>query len=416
MSNWREQLQPASFRGVPFECMSDSSPAGRRVQVHEFVQRDQPYPEDLGRVTRIFTVSALLAGDDCLDKRDALLAALDEPGPGELILPTWGAMQATALPATVNNSRSEGGVVWVDLQFVESGERGYPVATPATDAQLGMSADDVLDSGTSWFEEAMAVVDTARVNISAMQSSVAGAYGLVTGTIGTITGVVASAGDLVNMVLNAPAALVMAVRGGVGSVRASLQGIDPGQAIANLRSAAGGSRSMSAVNPAGGAQTVAAVQAVNELARTAALAVALDAASQLPAQRPASQVDVALPVWQQAQQPLVRPQALYLPDVLAARDVLDDALWAALQGWGGRPPLGMFTALQDARAKARRHLAQAASAAVPLVQITPPAMLPALVLAHRQWGDATRAAEIVQRNRLNHPGFVPPQPLQVARE
>ena len=416
MSNWREQLQPASFRGVPFECMSDSSPAGRRVQVHEFVQRDQPYPEDLGRVTRIFTVSALLAGDDCLDKRDALLAALDEPGPGELILPTWGAMQATALPATVNNSRSEGGVVWVDLQFVESGERGYPVATPATDAQLGMSADEVLDSGTNWFEEAMAAVDTARVNISAMQSSVAGAYGLVTGTIGTITGVVASAGDLVNMVLNAPAALVMAVRGGVGSVRASLQGIDPGQAIANLRSAAGGSRSMGAVNPAGGAQTVAAVQAVNELARTAALAVALDAASQLPAQRPASQVDVALPVWQQAQQPLVRPQALYLPDVLAARDVLDDALWAALQCGGGHPPLGMFTALQDARAKARRHLAQAASAAVPLVQITPPAMLPALVLAHRQWGDATRAAEIEQRNRVNHPGFVPPQPLQVARE
>ena len=32
-----------------------------------------------------------------------------------------------------------------------------------------------------------------------------------------------------------------------------------------------------------------------------------------------------------------------------------------------------------------------------------------------QWGDATRAAEIVQRNQVPHPGFVSPQPLPVAR-
>lgn len=62
---------------------------------------------------------------------------------------------------------------------------------------------------------------------------------------------------------------------------------------------------------------------------------------------------------------------LYAPDVLAARDVLDAALWDALQGGNGRPPLDVLKALQDARVKARRHLAQAAGAAVPTVQITP---------------------------------------------
>lgn len=415
MSDWRKQLQPASFKGVPFEVLSDSSTFGRRIQVHEFVQRDQPYCEDLGRITRRFSVNAFFGGDDCLDKRDAFLAAIDEDATGELVLPTWGAMQATALPGSVDTSREDGGVVWISLEFVESGDKGYPVATPATDAQLGDAAGGVLDAGSNWFTDAMGAVDTARVNIAAMTSSVAAAYGLVTGTIGTITRTVASAADLANMALNAPANFVLAVRASVGSVRTSLSGIDPAQALSSLRSAAGNSRSMGYVNPAGGAHTVAAVQAVNELARSAALTVALDAASQLPVQR-ATAPAMALPVWQQAAQALERPPVLYAPDVLAARDVLDAALWDALQGGNGRPPLDVLKALQDARVKARRHLAQAAGAAVPTVQITPPAMLPALVLAHRQWGDATRAAEIVQRNRLRHPGFVPPQPLQVARE
>lgn len=416
MANWREQLQPASFRGVPFETFSDSSPVGRRVQIHEFVQRDKPYVEDLGRGVRIFTVPGFVGGNDCLVKRDALMAALDEPGAGELILPYWGAMQATALPGEVRHARDEGGLVRFELQFVESGDKGYPIATPATDAQMGMSADDVLDAGTDWFADAMAQVDAARVNIAAMTGSVAAAYGQVTSTIGTITSTVASAAALVDMVLNAPANLLSAVRAGVGSVRNSLQSLDPSGALANLRSAAGGSRRMGSVNPAGGAHTVAAVQAVQELVRHAQLAVALEAGGQLPAQRPAAAVDVATPVWQQAIQPVERPPVLYQADVLAGREVLDAALWDALQGGAGRPPVAVFNALQQARTTARRHMAQAASASVPLVVVVPGAVLPALVLAHRQWGDATRAPEITQRNRIAHPGFVPPQQLQVARE
>lgn len=82
MGSWRDSLQAASFRGVPFEVMADSVPVGRRVQVHEFVQRDTPYAEDLGRATRPFAVKAFVCGDDCLALRDALLAVLDEPGPG----------------------------------------------------------------------------------------------------------------------------------------------------------------------------------------------------------------------------------------------------------------------------------------------------------------------------------------------
>ena len=169
---------------------------------------------------------------------------------------------------------------------------------------------------------------------------------------------------------------------------------------------------------------MAAVRAVNELVRCAQLVLAQQCAQQLPAQRPATRPAVAASVWQQARQPIERPEILYLPDVLATRDALDAALWQAQQGTVTAdaaaavvcPPMPVFAALQESRAMARKHLAQVASAAVPIITITPAAVQPALVLAYRQWGDATRLPEIVQRNRIAHPGFVPPQPLQVARE
>lgn len=416
MSDWRNELQPASFRGVPFEYLSASSPAGRRTQIHEFVQRDKPEVEDLGRVTRPFTVTAFVGGDDCLDKRDALEQAVDVPGAGELILPTRGAMQATCTSCTCSDARNELGLIRFELVFVESGDKGYPIATPATDAQTGIAADSIMDSGANWFTESMAAVDTARVNINAMRSSVSAAYGALSNTIGTITQTVANAGDLVDMVLNAPANFLAAIKAGVGSVRSSIQGMNPTSALNNLRSVAGSSKTMGSVSSAGGPDTVAAVTAINELVRHAQLAIAVESAAQLPLVRPASKLVVTPTIWQQSQQTAEPEPILFMPDVLAARDLIDSALWDAQQGGGGRPPIEVFTVLQDARITVRRQMTKAASGAIPLVNLKPTVMQPALVLAYKQWGDATRTAEIVQRNRISHPGFVPPIDLQVARD
>lgn len=63
-----------------------------------------------------------------------------------------------------------------------------------------------------------------------------------------------------------------------------------------------------------------------------------------------------------------------------------------------------------------RHLTQVAASGVQLVNVTPTETTPAVVLAYQRFGDATREGEIVQRNKINHPGFVPAVPIQVARE
>ncbi|NAH43850.1 DNA circularization protein, partial [Escherichia coli] len=48
---WKDRLQDASFRGVPFKVEEESMGTGRRVETHEYPNRDKPYTEDLGKIT-----------------------------------------------------------------------------------------------------------------------------------------------------------------------------------------------------------------------------------------------------------------------------------------------------------------------------------------------------------------------------
>ncbi len=40
---WKDRLQDASFRGVPFKVEEESAGTGRRVETHEYPNRDKPY-------------------------------------------------------------------------------------------------------------------------------------------------------------------------------------------------------------------------------------------------------------------------------------------------------------------------------------------------------------------------------------
>lgn len=131
--NWREQLRPASFRGVPFQVEDDEGTFGRRVQVHEYPNRDKPYTEDLGRATRRFTINAYLIGNDFFEDRDRLIVAIDTPGPGTLVHPYYGEI-AVCIDGEVRVSHSgrDGRMCRVSFNVVEAGELSFPTAGVAT--------------------------------------------------------------------------------------------------------------------------------------------------------------------------------------------------------------------------------------------------------------------------------------------
>lgn len=95
---WRDDLRPASFRGVHFFVAADSSRFGRRVVVHTYPQRDKPYVEDLGRRSREYQFDAFVIGPNYMEDRDAFIAACEEPGAGELIHPKYGSLMLNNSP------------------------------------------------------------------------------------------------------------------------------------------------------------------------------------------------------------------------------------------------------------------------------------------------------------------------------
>ena len=76
ISTWRDNLQTASFRGVPFQVESDTRTVGRRNVLHVFPQRNVGAVEDLGRVVNApLSFTAYVIGLDFLAKRDRLIEA-----------------------------------------------------------------------------------------------------------------------------------------------------------------------------------------------------------------------------------------------------------------------------------------------------------------------------------------------------
>jgi prophage DNA circulation protein len=153
--NWRDDLSRvtlgdgrrlvgASFRGAPFLVEASDRSGGRRLAVHEFPFRSEPYVEDVGRRSRSFRVEAYVLGDDYIAQRDALLEALeDAEGPGELVHPYHGTRAAACDSFTVRESSAEGRMARIAIEFVEAPAQ---TLTPTEAPDLSALVDDGADA------------------------------------------------------------------------------------------------------------------------------------------------------------------------------------------------------------------------------------------------------------------------------
>ncbi|MCX5508388.1 DNA circularization protein [Pseudomonas sp. BJa3] len=449
MSTWRDQLHPASFRGVPFHVDSDSMPAGRRTQTHEYPQRDKPLVEDLGRVTREIKLAAFVIGEDCYFQRDNLLNALDKPGAGELVHPWYGRLTAIATACSVSHERREGGMVRFDLVFVEDGEKGFPAGVPNTARQLEDSSESLLESAISRYKAAMAVVNRARLAVAALQNGIAGVQMAIASELRQLTGLVGSVEALADMLINAPGNFAAMIRGQFASVGGSSRssgyrwGPSSGGESANLEADPEFARTVAALPeatpefasfaesgraitgqvdqarqlasappPAGGTDTAAVVTAARELVRDALIVLAVREAVAMPVVQAPEPLTGFATLEQQVVAPIQRPEVPVTADVVALRDAISDALWLAALA----SPVEHVERLEVVRNHVRAHLTEVARAGVRLAEVTTRESLPAVVLAYQRYGDATRAEEIVTRNKVQHPGFLPVGALTIARE
>jgi prophage DNA circulation protein len=411
--SWRDNLRPASFRGVPFHVKAASGEAGRRVVVHEYPKRDTVYPEDMGRAKREFMVEGFVIGADYMDKRDKLLAAIEEPGSGPLVHPYRGTITVTATqPARWSENIDEGGLCRISMTFVEGSANEEPTVRADTQGRVASAADDALGAVA---EDFGSVFSVDGLPAWAAQHGMDMASSLL-GQVDTLTGLMRCDGGLLSE-------FGLARLGGLGNMISLVQ--NPG-ALADLLLGSISALASMALSPLDGFRALSHLFDFGDEAAPSPL-VARPPLFSTPAVTPTRQAQArnqAAIIALARQGALVEAARLTsrmtwpsYDEAVATRDTvagrLDDQLTGVAMPTipGASSPVRLADPAHLALAKLRvavvKDVSERGSRLARVGSVELPSTLPAVVAAHRIYGDATRADEIVARNRVVHPGFVP---------
>ncbi|MBH3405691.1 DNA circularization N-terminal domain-containing protein [Pseudomonas glycinae] len=413
---WRDQMLPASFRGISFLIPQASVPVGMKVQLHEFPQRDEPYAEQMGKQAQVHRLVCWIIGDDCFERRDKFMEAVQTPGAGELVHPWLGRMQVKAGEAELTHDFKQGGMAAFAVTFYPDIPLKFPTAKVNTQQQVVKASDSLLDSALARYKSAMAKVDQARLGLARLRNSLSGVYTVIQQQFSTIIGAFTNLTGFVQSLMNAPDSLSSLFSSyfsefSVDDYLGDDSGSSYRNSVATATQQTEAVASINTVSDSGGVDAAAASQATANLVQDALLVQVALIISEMPvASQPVSTATVAS-VEQQAVQPIVRPEVPVADDVIELRDNLNEAIFQASL----KADPEHYMVLNTLRQTIVKHLTAVAESGVRLVEITPPETLSALLLAYRRFGDATRESEVVQRNRLRHPGFVPARPIKIAQ-
>lgn len=411
--NWRDRLLPASFRGVAFWVDTAKTPVGRKGQLHEYPQRDQAFFEGLGLQTKIHDLTAFVVGANCLEQRDQLLQALEQ-GSGELVHPWLGRMQVKVGECEMTQTRQDGGLVTFSLKFYPAPPLPFPVAAVNTQQQLLVASDRLLGAAVLRFEQAMALIKLARVGIEELRKGLTQVFEVIQKEFKPLIELYGDVTALVKAVKALPKELSTAFNGLLEDVRGLEDFARDGyrKMLADLSQQVESAKQVDVPKLTAGKDSTATAQAVANLVQDVLLVQMARLAAAMPVATPVVKLTTTPSVAQQAAQPVQRLQVPVADDVLALRERVNEVIWQAAL----KADAVHYQVLNTLRQQLQSHLNAVASSGVRLISLSPKQSMPALVLAYQRFADATRVGEVVQRNRVAHPGFLPPADVQVARE
>lgn len=384
--SWRDQLLRASFRGVPFSVKSAEVSGGRRVVKHEIPNSEEaPGTEDMGRKGRDYPLEGFVVGDDYMRARDALIAALETEGPGELIHPYYGALRVVCPTYRFRETVEDGRMATFQFEFSTTSEVLQPVEVIDSPGKLTASAASLKTSAAAEF---LAKFD----ELSDLRDSVTGALTAASDAVGRVLDVARVAGqtaaDLSSQVadlesqadalFSAPDDLVTSVTGLIESL-------------------------------GDGLLTVA--DSLNPLAPLLEL-FNFDPGERPPENTPAREVErqnfdatqnlIKRVVLAQASLMAIEQTFTSYEQAVAVRVAITDLIDQHAEETAD----DIYPALQQLRSDLTRAVPSASEDLPRLVNFTPHDTTPSLVLTHRLYGKLDREADVIRRNGISNPSFV----------
>lgn len=380
-------LRPANYRGVSFGVEQSEDRTGRRLSVDPIPGRDLPSSEDFGADVRQISFEAFVVGPDYLERAERLVEVCAERStPGRLSLPYMQATVVRPRSCVRRESRSELRMARFQLVFVVVDRVPAPVRAPSSVQALDGASRVLAAAAGTALADGLAAEGVPNGVLTAAGDEVA-ATGVALQALGAARDSAQDGADLARraaeLVRDAQSLVLEPVTlASKLSDAIELVALTSRDALASLHAY----RTLAALRPRVFTSYLSTRNArlVNDATRLAALGGWARAAAR-----------VAWPAYEDA---VAGRRELEL-ELDAIADEVDDLVY-------------------DAVLSLRSHLARQVpppNRKLPhLRAITLPASIPAIVLAARLYDDATRDQEIVTRNRVPHPGFLPAGvPLEV---
>ena len=391
---WRDRIQAASFRGVPFYVDTTARSGGRSIVVHEMPQRENETIEDTGRQPRRFSVEAYVLGDDYdLDLEKLIAACEDRPAAypldvtGLLVLPNVGRVRVACEGyRTVQESRVQR-FAMIRLEFVRAGASSALTKDANPSGQLSAASSSAAAAAGEQAENALqltggpSVIDEAASGALVELGQLLRGLDVFSGPALEVAALSATISALIGQASNlatSPADLVVAVQQGIASI----------------------------LDAAGNA----------EAALYAYQAILSSSAAQVSSSTPSSSVELKAQQNANAIAQLVALSSLAGATAAAAGVTwpsLDDALEARAELIAAASAIelnasaGEFAALRAIRTAIVAAIPDP-TASLPRIQIRRlSSPLPALLLAFRVTGATSRVADLIARNAVENPAFLP---------
>lgn len=396
--DWLSTLWPASYKGVPFYFESDKEKGGRDNVKHQFPGRDDPFIEDMGESLRIYSGSAYVHGDNADSLASALKAALASRGPGPLVVPYFGSVAVHCESFERATQRDQMGYVAFEVEFVRAGAAtalisvallqnvAYGAADqlastianlfPRTVTSLG-EPDFVLAAVTDTLASAASAVDVLRKSYPVEPKASA----VLRDAIGDLIDA-APAAISDTAVPGAPAVAVASAL--VGIVRAlgdALPAASAERAMLDLASAYAAPIAAAPYLSATGRRAANNVAATARLVRLAALTAYAEAV-------------------------LGRTFAAR-PDGVTARGEVAERFENEIYDTTGADNAALYVAIEQLRGKVIDWLTRTINDLAPVITVESARIRPSIALAWLLYADPLRADELVARNSVRHPSFMP---------
>jgi len=215
-----DEIFTGSYKGAEFRIKSGSVGGGRKDLQHEFPNSDRQNIEDLGLKPRSYEISGFISEPNYTQKKNKLLAALEEGGTGLLVHPFFGNIEnIAARNYSVVEDVSSIGEATFSMTFDVSNTDGLPsvdtsstaIVTASNAALQASLKKSIVDDYSIFFPDAFTDAKEMLDRTNEYFDEKTKVVNQVTDTINTYSGLVSDYSSAILSLTNKPQALADSV-------------------------------------------------------------------------------------------------------------------------------------------------------------------------------------------------------------